>query len=972
MYIIYSISDLRRCLVQFYREKSSKISLSPFSGRFKEHPTSLYVPPKILICDNKLGSEQTFTERQYEAAIRRSTSYEDTKYVTSYGSLFNKQSELQNNIYIQGEPGMGKSTFATMLALDWVTIASSTHLTQQDNTKSTSHENIYQNMQFGDIDTLQRFDFLFLISLRDCDQQCDIEEIIQDVIVSELNENSQYTKKFLQKVLSRESCLIVLDGLDEWIHPENSSCRRRPVVVPHRRTGTHCTFITLTRPWKLAQRSMEDINIDRLVSIIGVVDRRKLLEKYVGCMNKHSEVKRDLSDFEQSVTEKMNQLLETPILAVSLLCLWFEKNNLPESVTQIYSSLLDMLGDQSLKSNDKEEIEPQGFSVIPNCLKDKFWCRNNYDLMEKLGMLAFFTLHTVDKQRNVVFSEITVNEYLITKELRERCLKTGILTRRQVPSLNVRKSCYSFLHTTFQEYLAAYYISTQPEQRGKLMQLLAKFYSREEPRWSIEGFFLFVCGLSPRTAEHISDLTDAASTCKELVRQSSLKKKDFNIKTSSVTELLTDAGKLPLKGYNECLQNGYGNKDIKLNYVFIRNINTRGQEGVFGSMWNMYKLKLKDKIATLLWYFTGDNRDHVIRDILLHSGSCLRNILLENPGCVRMYNWLGINELKNLQMLSFTNFYVNCNTCGNFSYAEQRNVILQNQLLTYAQFECIGCQLQVDMTACTGLQGLKIVNSSIMVFVKTTQLRYCALVHYDLSKGNLAQTLNQCQTLEGLSVQHCEHFLGITKSLSNKQHLQDIHINVKADLCVFDMILPDSLRHMTLYIGNMLYYSLGETMSNLPSQLQLMEIGNVDLGDCDIVLPESLNRVRLDTVTMTQRSWSKTMETLPTKLRYIHILNAVLGDCNVILPTSLGHVSFVNVIMTSSSYRKLVDNVLECPNLTIFQLAQCYMSTGEEYLPVIHRIHLLPSRKMVVNGNTQEDIKDNCIPIGKQHVYVEY
>lgn len=947
--------------MKFYSETISKLALSPFTLGLKEHLLSTYVPPKIHICNRKLGSNDNTEHHQ----IGQDGKYtgEAQNDLKQYADIFFNDGNLQKNIYIQGEPGIGKTTFATKLVLDWCKLVSLTQMPLPDNIETTDHLMVISDRYFQDIDTLKQFNFLFWISLRDCYDECGIEEIIQNVVVIELNDSEQYTKEFIEKVLSTEHCLVILDGLDEWIHPKDRSCSRKPQVVPHKRTGGQCTFLSFTRPWKLSVLSMQNVCVDQLFNIYGIVSIHELVKKYVESMNRHSNVNRDYCDFLNETLE-LDHLLETPILAVSLLCLWFERNKMPESITQIYCSILEMLGHRSLTYECLEENQSDFF---PKCFKDKAWCKNNIHLLDCLGSLAFFTLHTDGDKSSEVFSETTVNTYLKTIDLREQSFSAGILTRHQLPSLNRKKYSYSFLHKTFQEFLAAYYVSTRLTKENALFQILFKFYSESrESLLSIDIFFVFVCGLNPcfalEIAEHIS--SETLSMCKTKWRNYAI---DFDLdshwfaKSRScefMNSCINDVQILLLRGYNESVNNDYKNVDIALKHVTYFDYGCLNSQplDILSSLTTCIG-RIKDRIETVMW-LTKDvpiANKTIFMDILQHSSACLRNVLLRYDDrrglctqCLGMDNLKGV-ELLYLEGLRDTDQICVC--CEGLTAPEDSRIVLQNLFLTQICLIRNMCQIELDITTCINLQSLTIRNSTVVVFVNTKLLKHCDLVWYDLSKGNIATTIIRSDKLEVLSIRLCKRVLDIAQNLSQKNNLHTLCME-NADLGDCCRLLPESVQHVRLIKVAMSQSSWSKTMIKLPLQLKDIEINVADLGENYIMLSDSIKQFNLNGVTMTNCSWNKTMTNLPSQIEDIQIRSADLGDCDITPLGSVLYLEFNEVTMTSLSWRHLLEGVLRSSNLKICMISHCLMSTSEHYLTTIHGI--LNCDKIIAHARDQD------------------
>ncbi|XP_045195955.2 uncharacterized protein LOC123551244 [Mercenaria mercenaria] len=197
-------------LLKFNKQHHSTIPLSPL---FEENDTALigfYVFPKMMLTD-------------VQTSMFRGRSKERRTKIESLHDIFFNNHERCKEMYVTADAGLGKSVFCKRLAVTWC----------------HSHQPV-KNSYFAeqDFQTLHEFEFFFLILLRDtCKSECEIEEMIQKQVIYHLDHSSLYTVEVVEEVLSRESCLIILDGLDEWTHPQGTlSCEAGCLGIPHRKS----------------------------------------------------------------------------------------------------------------------------------------------------------------------------------------------------------------------------------------------------------------------------------------------------------------------------------------------------------------------------------------------------------------------------------------------------------------------------------------------------------------------------------------------------------------------------------------------------------------------------------------------------------------------------------------------------------------------------------------------------------------
>lgn len=121
--------------------QKSTMPLSPLCPDLDEKLVKFYVEPKLIFV--------------YVSRDVANASELKGRSVLTYKDLF----EIGNptNIYIQGNPGMGKSTYCTKLTLDWC--------------ECFANFNDYQAIAERKNTSGLSFDFLFLLSLRESDDK---------------------------------------------------------------------------------------------------------------------------------------------------------------------------------------------------------------------------------------------------------------------------------------------------------------------------------------------------------------------------------------------------------------------------------------------------------------------------------------------------------------------------------------------------------------------------------------------------------------------------------------------------------------------------------------------------------------------------------------------------------------------------------------------------------------------------------
>ncbi|KAH3874621.1 hypothetical protein DPMN_037871 [Dreissena polymorpha] len=175
------------------------------------------------------------------------------KRVIAYKNIFYKDGISNKRIYVQGEPGCGKSMFAIKLVHDWVNV-----------NQPSSNE----NPAFDDLLTIQQFKFLFFIRLREVKGQEYLIQMIKTQLIDKMftEDDREGGYKHFLRIINSKKFLVVQDGLDEW--------EGRNEVEPSMAGFQYdkCTVLTTTRPWKLADERFNNIKIDTLIEVEGLGD----------------------------------------------------------------------------------------------------------------------------------------------------------------------------------------------------------------------------------------------------------------------------------------------------------------------------------------------------------------------------------------------------------------------------------------------------------------------------------------------------------------------------------------------------------------------------------------------------------------------------------------------------------------------------------------------------------------------------
>jgi hypothetical protein len=377
---------------------------------------------------------------------------EEKRPVKSLSEMFNTGNQGNREIHVIADAGLGKTAFSNYLAITWC----QAHFPDEDMT---------QSIEKDDIDCMKGFDFLFLVLLRDSNDLCSIDDLISEKVISNLGLQQKPSEDFHLKILKNEKCLVILDGLDEWTHPEKD-CHRSPPSIPHRNDREKCTILTTTRPWKLSVLNLNSSQIGKKVELSklsyksAVTLTERMLQKLKSHPNKDA-LQSDVSAFISGIKGRQNaQLISMPLLLKYTICLWCDGVEIGKSKCELYMNIVEMLLSRTIQTHRKlQQFCDLSDGDIPECFAEYENCTKYFQLLMCLGKLAYNTLFNETKENTLVFDRSVARKYLTPDEMKFT-LHSGMLSESTSKTLTRKFNKVSFSHKTVQEFFAAIFISS--------------------------------------------------------------------------------------------------------------------------------------------------------------------------------------------------------------------------------------------------------------------------------------------------------------------------------------------------------------------------------------------------------------------------------------------------------------------------------------------------------------------------------
>ena len=308
-------------------------------------------------------------------------------------------------VMIEGEPGMGKTTYCQKLAYDW------------------SVEDISPEASFPKVDMLLK------LKCRDM-KTANIEDAISDQLLP-LDVDKKDKENFFRFIRCNQSrILLVLDGLDEL--PQDLFDGLLPLikgrVFPN-------TYLMLTARHEAGMKVRQ--YCDTLLEIVGYTneDTYSYIEKYFSNHDDPSLAKKLIKKLVRD--PRLRELTANP-LNTALLCIVCEDTHgmFPYNTTMLYDELVSCVLRRYLS---KKEIPLDNKDPIEVCK----------DQLNQLGKLALEPL----LKDQLAFTPRKLNSQST------EFLEFGFLSREATTSKIKPKPAYAFTHKTFQEYFAAFYLA---------------------------------------------------------------------------------------------------------------------------------------------------------------------------------------------------------------------------------------------------------------------------------------------------------------------------------------------------------------------------------------------------------------------------------------------------------------------------------------------------------------------------------
>ncbi|KAH3697995.1 hypothetical protein DPMN_085508 [Dreissena polymorpha] len=745
--------DLLRRLEDHYRDTVIFVPLSTLDLSRDKHVQDIYASPKIHRMKIENDGRRTKQEQ-----------------IFTYTDFFYKDNQLSRRTYLQGEPGSGKTTFVVKLVNDWCNV----HLPSMGSTK--------EQTALVDVGILQKFKFLFFISLRDSRNQTYVTQMIKTQLIDKIYADGELEDayKLVLQIMKTSTCLVIQDGLDEW--PGEDALPSMAGILQD-----HCIILTTSRPWKLADERIRNSQIDILLDLEGISDPKAFNEKVLRCLlDESTDLKEIVKQFEDFFRNRNLQSIPvSPMLNTLIICTWVEgiADRLSgSSLCELYTTLLESL---CKKANPCISHFNESEPLPVNCFSRSKYIKPNIQDINVISKAAFSLLFSNEREMSIVFNEIKLSEYL-SDNTQKFALKSGLLSIRK-PTSRIDNTC-SFAHKSVQEFLAAFHISGNVDV---IKCVISEYFKRHGNTFlDISQVFVFLCGLNITAANKLSKLMNLQAIAQGY-GSFYFGEQDFLCFTSSFQRCV-------FSGYKEAAANKNTPVQLHLSHLNFDSFDNCNMED-FYHIWAMNVSRARSLSVNQFRSNQFRSRKHItirsqdassarpgsgsvfipardypvfsaretqeevnssasFMDITLTSCHRLEQLNLEDNVTVQPNSLVGLNNLKHLRLMNVKCEGLDLSRCHKVEHLDiQSNVTLKPNALVglnnlkFLQLSDVKCE-RLDLSSCKNLERLILFDvtykSTSLLGLKN--LKYIYLWYY--KREALDINLSSCVSLKKLEL----------------------------------------------------------------------------------------------------------------------------------------------------------------------------------------------------------------------------
>ena len=401
---------------------------------------------------------------------------------------------------------------------------------------------------------LSSFDMVFYVPLRHAKQGI---STVVDLVCCSVSGCDLRTRQKMKQILhdASISCLVILDGLDEWRAPD--ACR--VMGFPDSDGLVNCTLLCTMRPWRMVNLRLGlDSTCDKVVQILGLQQRsvktiiKNVLVNFYGFDISSALYKQKFKHFcANAKLPGMKSLLKVPLMLTSSCVVWNEEverdrdqgdldsyessciesddyysdsddsscsgsdeNTVSYFMTFFYLKMIEITIARAKLKHEmvryfllEKQKNGNTSQDIPHILSVFCHITDFFDVVKSIGRLALYDL--VSDQTYLVFP-IDKLERDIGHSKVELALKAGILSQTKAPGLSFQQRVsVSFYHKSIQEFIAALYMASEDTET---LTSFCTHCTSVDKVIELSNMIRFVFGLDPvvgcRLSDHVREVVN--------------------------------------------------------------------------------------------------------------------------------------------------------------------------------------------------------------------------------------------------------------------------------------------------------------------------------------------------------------------------------------------------------------------------------------------------------------------------------
>ena len=826
--------------VKTFDLKACRSKLADYYKRTATVPTSVW----SSICQVKL--EKIYTQLSWVKKEQTPTGTSPSE-LTDYSELFtaDENGVLPKRILVQGETGIGKSTFVKALALHWAKLVDDKDVVnevmaasskcggvkepsredhmgvgQAESSETRKHDDSSESY----IDALKKFQLVIVVPLKYVSECQTFREVLSWSLLIPKDQEYLTDGIFTYICNNQEKVLLVFDGYDEYrtgsvaetqFGPRSTS----PICEIFRRNELRdCTFLVTTRSSRAGE--LLEFCPDKHAEItgFGITDQLNFMARELDSSSQACELMVFLSE------KEVLDLARVPLLNL-FFCLLFrqEKEKLikvDKRKTPLYQAIIRCILHHSKKRLSPAEVKEEDYREI----------------LAEIGKVALESL--------LKGSQVFECHQLSEKVRGEKCVMVGLLQLTENGASPEPTEIVSFIHKSIQEYLAAWFIANICVPEGNLGGI-EKHAATLEDCESVANVLHFVCGLSKdgavKVLTHLSTVraNDSSVDVSKLMpgdeTETDLPWAGFTLRHSQFNDLVLDCFQ-EVSLAPDLIEHVFGctggiivqERPVDRGLVLKPEVLT--QQATHS--WAFYFINPLTERRRWLWPFAFANSvRNLYQSVQFLDLLDIPLRMVRNSKELKLGDFLTKFRLCSCTRCTFAS--VLCCTDGKMMvYITDLKLICDTHTSMFTEAAAVVCDQSVSAKMCSSQPCLKFL----------TSLRY--IFH---GNGELLKEL-------GVMVRNCKHLQGIEYDVDGDYVVEDLLCPNSSEtaMAIVSSISPESLGEVSLRNINLTTSAaatLGKSLSKMTFLRRLQLTGPYYIGSHDCFLKlntlfEGFNHVR--------------------------------------------------------------------------------------------------------------------------------